>query len=65
MCQDHSNQQYIGGEFAPLINLGDDGIDIESMITTYNAAVTDTAGAILAKERHRKALGNHRCSRPL
>ena len=36
-------QATIVGKFAALINLTDDGIDIDSMITTYNTAVTDTA----------------------
>ena len=42
----------IGGKIAPLNNLRDD--DIDSMITTYNAAVTDTISEILGKERRRK-----------
>ena len=53
-------QATIGGNFAPLINLRDD--DIDSMITTYNTAVTDTASGRNITE---KALGNQRCSRPL
>ena len=32
----------------------DDGIDKDSMITTYNTAVTDTASEILGKECRRK-----------
>ena len=44
----------VGGKFAPLINLRDDDIDIYSMITTYNTAVTHTASEILGKECHRK-----------
>ncbi|MEW8548272.1 MAG: hypothetical protein AB2693_32610, partial [Candidatus Thiodiazotropha sp.] len=39
----------IGGRFAPLINLRDDDMDIDSMITIYNTAVTDTASEILGK----------------
>ena len=39
-----------GGGFAPLINLRDDDIDIDSMITTYTIAVADAAGKILGKE---------------
>ena len=42
------------GKFAPLINLRDDDINIDRMITTYNTAVTDTASEILGKECHRK-----------
>ena len=48
-------QATIGGNFAPLINLRDDDIDTDSMITTYNTAVTDTASDILWKEYHRKS----------
>ena len=42
----------IGGKFAPLINLRDD--DIDSMLTTYNTAVTDKANETLRKECRRK-----------
>ena len=45
-------QATIGGKFASLINLRDD--DIDSMITTYNTTVTDTASEILGKECRRK-----------
>ena len=44
----------IGGKFATLIGLGDDDFDIDTMITIYNIAVTDTACEILGKERWRK-----------
>ena len=47
-------QATIGGKFAPLIGLSDEDIDIDTMITTYNTAVTDAASEILGKERHRK-----------
>ena len=50
-------QAIIGGKFAQLINLADDDIGIDSMITTYNTAVTDTASEILGKERRRKKPG--------
>ena len=42
-------QATIGGKFAPLI-----GMDMDTMITTYNTAVTDAASEILGKERRRK-----------
>ena len=45
-------QATIGGKFAPLIGLSDD--DMDTMITTYNTAVTDAASEILGKERRRK-----------
>ena len=44
----------IGGKFAPLIGLRDEDMDINTMITTYNTAVTDAASEILGKERRRK-----------
>ena len=47
-------QATIGGKFAPLIGLRDEDMDIDTMITTYNTAVTDAASEILGKERRRK-----------
>ena len=47
-------QAAIGGKFAPLIELSDEDMDIDTMITTYNTAVTDAASEILGKDRHRK-----------
>ena len=47
----------IGGKFAPLINLRDDGIDISSMITTYNTAVTDIDSETLGKRNVAKIPG--------
>ena len=44
-------QATIGGKFAPLIGLSE---DMDTMITTYNTAVTDAACEILGKERRRK-----------
>ena len=34
------------GKFAPLIGLRDEDMDINTMITTYNTAVTDAASTI-------------------
>ena len=45
-------QATIGGKFAPLIGLSDE--DMDTMITTYNTAVTEAASEILGKERRRK-----------
>ena len=45
-------QATIGGKFAPLIGLSAE--DMDTMITTYNTAVTDAASEILEKERRRK-----------
>ena len=47
-------QATIGEKFALLIGLRDEGMDINTMITTYNTAVTDAASVILGKERRRK-----------
>ena len=47
-------QATIDGKFAPLIGLSDEGMDIDTMITTYNTAVTDAASEILGKECPRK-----------
>ena len=49
-----SFQATTGEKFAPLIRLRDEDIDINTMITTYNTAVTDAASEILGKERRRK-----------
>ena len=43
-----------GEKFAPLIGLRDDDMNINTMIITYNTAVTDAASEILGKERRRK-----------
>ena len=51
-------QSTIGGKFAPLIGLSDEDMDMDTMITTYNTAVTDAAGEILGKERRRKSHGS-------
>ena len=40
--------------FAPLIGLSDEDMDMDTMITTYNTAMTDAASEILGKERRRK-----------
>ena len=45
-------QATIGGTFAPLIGLSDE--DMDTIITTYNTAMTDAASEILGKERRRK-----------
>ena len=43
-------QATIGGKFAPLIGLSDEDMDMDTMITTYNTAVTDAASEILGKD---------------
>ena len=47
-------QATIGGKFTSLIGLSDEDMDMDTMITTYNTAVTDAASEILGKERRRK-----------
>ena len=47
-------QATIGGKFAPLIGLRDENMDIDTMTTTCNTAMTDAASEILGKERRRK-----------
>ena len=41
-------------KFAPLIDLRDEDMDINTMITTYITAVTDAASEILGNEHPRK-----------
>ena len=47
-------QAMIGGRFAPLTNMSNDDTDIDSMITTFNTAVTETASEILGKHRQKR-----------
>ena len=47
-------QAMIGWKFATLIGLRDEDMDTDTMITTYNTAVTDAAREILGKELCRK-----------
>ena len=44
----------IGGRFAPLTIMSNEDTDIDSMITTFNTAVTETASEILVKHRQKK-----------
>ena len=43
-----------GGRFAPLTIMSNEGTDVDSMITTFNTAVTETASEILGKHCHKK-----------
>ena len=47
-------QAMIGGRFAPLTIMSNDDTGIDSMITTFNTAVTETASEILGKHRQKK-----------
>ena len=48
----------IGGKFAPLTIMSNEDTDIDSMITTFNTAVTGTASEILGKHRQMKSPGS-------
>ena len=52
-------QAMIGGRFAPLTIISNDDTDIDSMITTFNTAVTETASEILGKHRQKKKKQEH------
>ena len=47
-------QAMIGGRFAPLTIMSNEDTDIDSMITTSNTAVTETASESLGKHRQKK-----------
>ena len=47
-------QATIREKFAPLTGLSDEDMDMDTMITIYNTAVTDAASEILVKEHRRK-----------
>ena len=56
-------QAMIGGKFASLIILNNEDTDVNSIITTFNTVVTETAGEILGKHRQeKKDLGHCRNS---
>ena len=44
----------IGGRFAPLTIMSNGDTDIDSMFTTFNTAVTETASEILGKHHQKK-----------
>ena len=47
-------QAMIDGRFVPLTIMSNEDTDIESMITTFNTAETETASEILGKHRQKK-----------
>ena len=49
-----TSQATICGKFTPLIGLRDEDMDINTMITTYNTALTDAASEILGNKCRRK-----------
>ena len=48
----------IDGKFAPLTIISNEDTDLDSMITTFNRAVTETFGEILGKQRQKKNPGS-------
>ena len=49
-----SFQAMTGGKFAPLNIMNNEDTDLDSMITTFNTAVTETSSEILGKHRQKK-----------
>ena len=49
----------IGGKFAPLNIMSNEDTGIDSMITTFNTAVTETASEILGIHRQKKKTLDH------
>ena len=47
-------QAMIGGRFAPLTIMDNENTNLDSMITTFNTAVTETASEILGKHNQKK-----------
>ena len=52
-------QTMIGGRFAPLTIMSNEYTDIDSMIITFNTAVTETASEILGKHRQKTKTLDH------
>ena len=44
----------ISGKFAPLTIMNSEDADMDSMVTTFNTAVTETASDMLCKNRQKK-----------
>ena len=47
-------QATIGGRFASLATLVDEDADLDSMVTHFNKAVTDTASELVGKQRQKR-----------
>ena len=47
-------QATIGGRFAPIATLVDEDADLDSMVSHFNKAVTDTAAELLGKQRRKR-----------
>ena len=48
----------IGGKFAPVIIMNSEYIDMDTTITIFNTAVTETVGEILGKHCQKKKPGS-------
>ena len=53
-----TSQAMIGGRFAPLTIMSNEDTDMDSMITTFNTKVTETASEIIGKHHRRKNPGS-------
>ena len=51
-------QATIGGRFAPLATLADEDADLDSRVTHFNKAVTDTTAELHGKQPEEEALSN-------
>ena len=51
-------QTMIGGKFAPLTIMNNEDVDLDSLITAFNTAVTEIASEILGKHRQKKNPGS-------
>ena len=51
-------QAIIGGKFVPLTIMNNEDTDMDSMITTFNTAVSETAREILGKHRQKTKTGS-------
>ena len=51
-------QAMIDGKFAPLTIMNNEDADMDSMITAFNTAETETASEIRGKHRRRKKPGS-------
>ena len=52
-------QAMTGGRFAPHTIMSNEDTDIDSMITTFNTAVTETASEILGRHHQKKKTLDH------
>ena len=52
-------QAMIGGKFAPLTIMDSEDTNLDSMITTFNTAVIETASEIFGKHRQKKNTLSH------